>query len=447
MDLVLNTRQEQQINLSQQMLTSLKILNLSNQELMDFLMEESESNPAVDEEELWNSRIKLYETAEFNKLSNYANPIGSFSGNDWDGLACVRENETLTDDLLWQLRMLHVPDSIQLAGEWIIGNLDEKGFFYLPQAAIPISSELFQETLRWIQSLDPPGIGARSVQESLILQLHRKGIQNPVLDQIIQEDLEALAGWRFDFLRKKYRIQDPEPMLLLLQDLNPYPSNGYQTGAVASPAFPEIEFKSGLDGSPVQVNLLNDVFPRIRVSQDYLNLIRDAKPGEAPLCWQYVHRLHGIIEAVEKRNQTLLRVCEAIAHHQASFLNGDISYVQPLTMKTVADSLDLSVSTVSRCIREKHAAYNGKILPLKMFFTNGMKSTTEEKCSSEIESMIRAIIQSEDKKHPLSDEQLTQILNRRGIEIKRRTVAKYRDLLGIPTVLVRKRKTVESLHS
>lgn len=447
MELTHSQKQQQQLALSQEMLTSLNVLELSGTELMDFILEESQSNPAIDSDAALDQSEKLCDSMEFVRVSALARSSAPNEQDDDETRfeESVPIENTLSDHLIWQLQAMHLDSNLCVVARWIINNLDEDG--YLREGSCPpsILEQDFLAALEIVQSLDPPGVGARNLQESMILQLRRKGQSSEIFEKIIQADLEALASWKFPYLNRKYGITDSEQFLKLIQELNPRPSAGFSSGAPVHYVIPEVTYQINQnDSNPViETQLNNEMVPKITVSQRYLDLIKNADPETEPTLLLYVQRLNSIIESIEKRNDTLLRVSRTIAEKQEKMILGTSTSPEPLTMQAVADELGLNVSTISRCVRGKFIRLQDRVIPMKDFFETGVSGNSTQGTDlgqSQIMEVLKSLIEAEDKKKPLSDAKLMALLNEQGIDIKRRTVAKYRDLLGFETASARKRK-------
>lgn len=447
MELTHSQKQKQQLALSQEMLTSLNVLEFSGTELMDFVLEESQSNPAMDSDAALNQSEKLCDSMEFVRVSALARSTTPNEQDDDEARfeESVPIENTLSDHLIWQLQALHLDPTLCVVARWIINNLDEDG--YLREGSCPpsILEQDFIAALDIVQSLDPPGVGARNLPENMILQLRRKGQSNEVLEKIIQSDLEALAAWKFPYINKKYGTEESDQFLKLIQELNPRPSAGFSSGAPVHYVIPEVTYQIVEKGCSrvIETQLNNEMVPKITVSQRYLDLIKDADPETEPTLQLYIQRLHHIIESIEKRNDTLIRVSRAIAQRQEKMILGISSSPEPLTMQSVADELDLNVSTISRCVRGKFVRLQDRVVPMKDFFETGVSGNSSQGTDlgqSQIMEVLKHLIENENKKKPLSDAKLMARLNEQGIDIKRRTVAKYRDLLGFETASARKRK-------
>ena len=436
-------KQEQQLSLSQEMLTSLNVLELTGQELMDFVLEESQSNPALDCDEVLAQTGRLCDSLEFKRVSASDRTTGSADQAEESRFEdFLTAEETLMDHLMWQLRTMQLDGRLCSAARWIINNLSADGFFR--ELSLPpfLDEATFDQALTLIQSLEPAGVGARDLPESLILQLRRLGKSSAVTEAIIRTDLEALAKWKFEEINRKYGITDSDRYLELIRGLSPRPSAGFSTGSPVQYVIPEVTYlvSAGEPNRTIETRLNHELVPKITVSQQYLDLIRDADPAEKPALQLYIRRLSGIIEAIEKRNTTLLRVAQAIADNQRRVILGDADTPEPLTMKQIGEDLDLNPSTISRCVRGKYVQFSDRVIPMKDFFQGGLSGQDGDMSQSQVMAILKTLIENEDRRQPLSDDKLTQLLNEQGIDIKRRTTAKYRGILGIDGASARKRQ-------
>lgn len=441
MEMIHSQKQEQQLALTQDMLTSLHVLELTGTELMDFILEESQSNPALDSDEALAQTERLCDSLEFIRVSSCVRTTNIVEqGDETNFEETVPLDETLLDHLIGQIQTMPVDGRLCSAALWIAYNLDADGYFKETALSPSMDEETFHNALAIIQSLDPAGVGARDLAESMILQLRRLGRSSDLIEQIVRSDLEALAKWRFDEINRKYGISGSEKYLELIRELSPRPSAGFSSGTPVQYVIPEINYEvRERDGQQIiEPHLTHELVPNITVSQRYLDLIKGADPKEEPVLQLYIRRLHGIIESIEKRNDTLLKVARAIGEKQSRLIVGDSASFEPLTMREIGQELGLNTSTISRCVRGKYVRFRDKVVPMKDFFQGALTSQTSEVSPSQVMALLKRLIESEDKYRPLSDQKLMELLNEQGIEIKRRTVAKYRMLLGVETSSTRK---------
>jgi RNA polymerase sigma-54 factor len=346
---------------------------------------------------------------------------------------------SLQEHLLTQWDAEDLKDKARALGEELIGRIDEKGFLEesLAQIAAQLEvkeSELF-ETLRLIQGLSPTGVGARDLRECLLLQLEARGLKESLAWKIVSEHLEDLERQRLEPILKSLKLKLPElreaEQVIKALEPNPgRPFGGEPNPAVLVDAFVE----KGQDGG--WVVLVNDRnLPRLGFNQYYRRLMKE--PGskdEDAKQWlkaKFESALW-LIRGIEQRHKTLRRVLEEIVAAQQGFFENGLSGFQPLTLKDIAAKTHLHESTVSRVTSGKYVQTPRGVFELKYFFTSGLKTESGEDASSKaVKESIRDLLEEEDALKPLSDQQIADSLKQKGIQIARRTVAKYREELGL----------------
>lgn len=372
------------------------------------------------------------------------------------------EEPNLSDYLTQQLRMLDLSEERIRMGEYIIGNLDEKGYlerevrlltidYNLQYDTLVTETDMF-EALTDVQSLDPAGIAARTLNECLMLQLERKTF-TPSVDnamRILEECYELFTNRHYDKAQAQLGLSDQE-MREAIQEithLTPRPSSGYSTSLFekTNAVTPDFIY----DSDTQQLELNNQTIPPLRVGASYVQLFQDYSGNAAnrtperkaavQFAKQKLDRAKSFIDAVRQRESTLLTIMGAIVSFQKDFFQeGDETLLKPLTMKEVAAKSNCEISTVSRAVGNKYIQTNFGIFPLKYFFSEGMITDAGEEVSTrEIKALLKELIDGEDKKHPLPDEKLCELLQAKGYPIARRTVAKYREQLGLPVARLRK---------
>ncbi|MZP29382.1 RNA polymerase factor sigma-54 [Heliobacterium undosum] len=357
------------------------------------------------------------------------------------------EGPTLQEHLESQLR-LAVSDGLRRrVGEYIIGNIDERGYLRMAPAeitaAVAVEEEVVREALETVQSFDPPGVGARDLAECLRIQLRRQGQSTPQLERILEEHLPDVAAGRLHRIaqRLKVTVGEVQAMVDRIKELDPKPGVAYGGERDNRPILPDVIVER-VDGE--YVILIHDgALPRLTVNRTYRRILHEE--GAAAEAKQYVEdRLNAalsLIRAIEQRRSTLHKVVTVIVEWQRPFLEQGLSGLKPLTLRDVAMRAGVHESTVSRSVAGKYAQTPRGLFELKFFFGSGVRTATgEEKAASgTIKPLIRQMIDREDKHHPLSDQQIAEALNEQGIPLSRRTVAKYRDELGIPATTQRRR--------
>ncbi|HWC74719.1 MAG TPA: RNA polymerase factor sigma-54 [Gemmatimonadales bacterium] len=299
-----------------------------------------------------------------------------------------------------------------------------------------------EEMLRIIQQLDPPGTGARNLRESLMLQLESGKRTDSLVYRLVKDAFEDLIAHRWSDLGKRFGLGPDEVQRAAdeLARLDPKPGLQYSAGNDAY-IIPDLIVEKIDDKYHVFLN--DSGLPRLRISKTYQEIARDKKKydGESKeFINQRLNSAHWMIQAIEQRRQTMLKVMNFIVDRQREFFEKGIDHLKPLTLREVADVISMHESTVSRVTNEKYVQTPRGLLPLKFFFSSGLSTTTGEDASARsIKAQIQKMVNDEPPKNPLTDQQIVEMFERKGVRIARRTVAKYRDQLGILPARMRKR--------
>ncbi len=375
--------------------------------------------------------------------------------------------QSLYDTLCEQLPGLDLSPRERAIAEYLIGNLNNRGYLEEPLPKLakflahepsftenPPSIEEVEAVLRKIQQLEPPGIGARSLQESLILQARALPSDTPSRDwllRLLEEDFELLSKANLDKIRKKYKLSTGElrQILQLMSRFTLSPASSLSE-EVAQQVTPD--FILHIEGDVLRVELARPRPIRLRINTQYRKLLeehsnkRNLDPDKVKTLQrikEYLENAERFLELLKQREQTLLRTAREIVRHQRLFfLQGcNKQYLRPLILQDIAKATKLDVSTISRVVNKKYIQTPCGIYLLKDFFSEGLPTKSGRKISNKaIKSLLEEIIRQEDPTAPYSDEQLVQLLQeQQGIQIKRRTVAKYREQLGIPAARERRR--------
>lgn len=337
---------------------------------------------------------------------------------------------SLQEHLMAQLDALEIDQALKPLCEQIIGSVNERGYF---EGEEP-SGKSF-EALRTVQQMDPPGVAARNLRECLRLQLEARALKDSLAWRIVSEHLEDLERQRHELIQKALKCSLPElrEAEILISTLEPHPGRpfgGEPNPAVTVDAFVE------KDGQGRWVVLVNDrFFPKLGFNQYYRKLMKQPGSGdEETKAWlktKYESAMW-LIRGIDSRHKTLRRVLEEIVEVQEGFLEHGASHFQPLTLKDIALKTGLHESTVSRVTSSKYVQTPRGVFELKYFFTSGLKTDSGEDASSvAVKESIKDLLEDEDIRHPLSDQQIAEKLTAKGIQIARRTVAKYREELGL----------------
>ncbi|PYP57476.1 MAG: RNA polymerase sigma-54 factor [Gemmatimonadetes bacterium] len=391
-------------------------------------------------------------------------PSGSYSDAREYVEPVTVESKDLIDYLRDQTRMLDLNPRQQLLAEEFLGNIGEDGYLqHSIEEILKGANQLLEEheaeseldlnvpafttaeveaMLHVIQQLDPPGIGARNLRECLMLQLENQKRADTLVYRLVKEAFDDLIAHRWSDLGKRFGLAPEEVQRAAdeLARLDPKP--GLQHSA-ANDAYiiPDLIVEKIDDKYHVFLN--DSGLPRLRISKTYQEIARDKKKydGESKeFINQRLNSAHWMIQAIEQRRQTMLKVMNFIVDRQREFFEKGIDHLKPLTLREVADVISMHESTVSRVTNEKYVQTPRGLLPLKFFFSSGLSTTTGEDASARsIKSQIQKLVDDEPPKDPLTDQQIVELFERKGVKIARRTVAKYRDQLGILPARMRKR--------
>lgn len=374
------------------------------------------------------------------------------------------ETKGLSDYLREQVGMLDLTARQQLLAEEFIGNIAEDGYLgatleeivngvnqvlkaHAEESAREVEPELYtlvdaEQMLRTIQKLDPPGVGARDLRECLQLQLEARGETETLAYRLVKEAFDDLKAHRWSDLGKRFGLDALEVQKVAdeLAKLDPKPGLQYSSGGDTY-IIPDLTVEK-IDGD-YKVFLNDGGLPRLRISRIYQDIARDKKKFQGEnkdFINQRLNSAHWMIQAIEQRRQTMLKVMNFIVDRQREFFEKGVEYLRPLTLREVADVINMHESTVSRVTNEKYVQTPRGLLPLKFFFSSGLSTTTGEDASARsIKAQIEKMVSDEDPKNPLTDQQIVEMFGHKGVKIARRTVAKYRDQLSILPARMRKR--------
>jgi RNA polymerase sigma-54 factor len=347
---------------------------------------------------------------------------------------------TLSDHLQSQLSVLILPEAVREAANGIIGNLEESGYLTTQLTEIAqaegLSIEEVQAGLKAVQSLDPTGVGATSIQECLLLQLEARGSRDSVAWKIVQDHLKLLETRQVAQLARAMArpVEHVQIALNVIRHLDPAPGLRYSSGG-ARQVEPDVYISK--DGDDYLITLNDDDVPQLRLNGDYKRLIdREQEPDKNVRNYvkeRYASALQ-LIKNIEQRKQTILRVCHSIVRRQGEFLEAGIDYLRPMMIKEVAEEIGVHPSTVSRAVANKYAHTPQGVFELRYFFSEaGQGSSGSATPLLIVKRRVKKMIDDEDTSQPLTDEQITARLQGEGIKVTRRTVAKYREDMKIPS--------------
>lgn len=375
----------------------------------------------------------------------------------------IATSSTLMDSLITQLGFLRLDERRTVIGKQLIGSIDEDGYIRREleaivndlafSAGIQTHVEELEELLQKVQTFDPAGIAARDLRECILLQLERKDPHNLAVVmaiRIIDDHFDEFTKKHFDKILKRLNTDDEELLkqaVKLIIKCNPKPGGSGSGDVKTQYLIPDFILINNSGKLELSLNSRNA--PELKISRAYSEMLdtydkaskKDKKLKEAAsFVKQKLDAAKWFIDAIKQRQQTLLKTMNAIIEYQYDyFLEGEESKLRPMILKDIAEKIDMDISTVSRVANSKAIQTEFGIYPLKYFFSEGISTDAGEDVSSrEVKAILKEFIEGEDKKHPLSDDKLEKLLNIKGYNIARRTVAKYREQMNIPVARLRK---------
>jgi RNA polymerase sigma-54 factor len=478
----------QQLKLSQQLVMTpqlqqaIKLLQLSRMELLDVVRAELEENPVLEEgQETPEEQAELGElereiegesatTTGNEELHEVAGDRENFGDIDWhtylesyslggttadnyedDDERPSYENlltrkPSLQDHLLWQLKLSALEGRDRLVADEIIGNLDEDG--YLRASFEEIAAQTHstparvEQVLRAVQEFDPPGVAARTLQECLLRQVEQLGMQGTLVETLLLRHVEDLEDRRYPQIARALQVPVEEVLAAakLISGLDPRPGSQYGQDEVHY-IIPDIfVYKIGDD----YVVVLNDEgLPNLRINSFYRSALSGAVAVDAKAGEYIQEKLRGalwLIKSIHQRQRTIYKVTRSIVKFQRDFFDRGVEFLKPLVLRDVAEDIEMHESTVSRVTTNKYVQTPQGLFELKYFFNSGINTTEGDSIASEsVKSKIRDIIAAENPRKPYSDQKIVELLRRQGIDIARRTVTKYREMLNLGSSTQRRR--------
>ena len=388
--------------------------------------------------------------------SSWLEGRGSGGGGDGDPNLeqTLSEGVSLRDHLEEQLALAFADPTDRMIGGYLIDLVNEAGYLTdtLDSAAdrLGCAMETAERVLGVLQTFDPAGVFARDLKECLAIQLREKDRLDPIM-MVFLDNLELLGKRDFPALRRICNVdaEDLSEMIADIQSLNPKPGLAFGSEQIQA-VVPDVYIREGADGT-WQVELNSDTLPRVLVnSRYYAELGRKSKDNK---CKAYVteclHSANWLVKSLDQRAKTILKVATEIVRQQDGFFAHGVTHLRPLNLRAIAEAIEMHESTVSRVTANKYLSCSRGIFEMKYFFTSSIPSsgTGDAHSSEAVRFRIRELIDAEDPKSILSDDQLVEILRKAGIEIARRTVAKYREAMNIPSSVQRRRSKAMSSHS
>jgi len=442
-------------------------------DLLQGSLEEEEAIP-VDEFEMSNEELSDYSFDDEGDVADYKTKDDYYPELDNDKVIPIRAEQSLHELLMDQLSMLDLADHDYKIAEQIVGSLDDDG--YLRRALQSIADDLAFKQSMWVeekeiealllkvQQFDPPGIGARNLQECLLIQLRRKqaelkeeSLQDPAADEIrklailvIEKHFEEFTRKHYDKIQKSLHLEELQMKEVLHQIISLNPKPGAETGHMSeADKYIIPDFTVLINNGHLELSLNSRNAPPLIISDDYKLMLKEYEQSNKQdklqkeavfFIKQKIDAAKWFIEMIQQRQQTLLHTMKSIlVHQEAFFLTGDTTKLKPMILKDIAEKTALDVSTVSRVANSKYVQTEFGTFLLKYFFSESLTTDSGEEVSTkEVKAILEELLESEDKHKPFSDDELTELLQEKGYNIARRTVAKYREQLNVPVARLRK---------
>lgn len=478
--------QKLQQKLSPQQIQLMKMLQIPTMELDQRIKEEMEINPALEEgkeeedqddpnkmdeqeeqaemeEAKENEDIDISEYFDDDETPDYKLQINNHSSDDENRETPIGAGRTFQDLLFAQIGMTDLDENEMLLAEYLIGNLDESG--YLRREIPAIVNDLafsmnisttpaeLEAVLKVIQDMDPAGVGARDLRECLLIQIRRSEESGDIKDLaklIITKYFDEFTKKHYEKISKRLELDDEhlKPAIDFILHLNPKPGNS-MVEATRTVQHIVPDFVVSVENDELKLTLNGRNAPELKISKEYKEMLshyansrsKDKKEKEAmSFVKQKIEAAKWFIDAIKQRNDTLLYCMQAIVDYQQEFFRtGDETKLKPMILKDIADLVGMDISTISRVANSKYVQTPYSTYLLKYFFSESLSTDDGEEVSSrEVKQILKDAIESEHKRKPLTDEKLMEILNEKGYNIARRTVAKYREQLNIPVARLRK---------
>ena len=473
---------KQQQRLSPQQILIIRMLELPALEIEERIKQELDENPALEEgKEYPNEQDVAFDDEEMSSQANNTNEditLGDYMSEDDIPEYKLKEissreerkesvpfnnQQSLSEYLLQQLELSELSEREKKIGEYIIGNIDNDGYLRRNlqliaddiafQSGEEVGKKELSEMLSLIQNFDPPGIGAQNLKECLLLQLKRRNKTHEVYlaEEILSEYFMDFSRKHFDKIKKAIHLNQKQlkAVIQLITSLNPKPGSNWDDSmtTIMNRVTPDFIVETMSDSIALTIN--NRMIPDLRVNREYANMLKDYTGNKANqtsdmrdailFVKQKIDAAQNFIDAIRQRHETLQRTMEVIMNlQQEFFLTGDESKLKPMILKDVAEVTGYDISTISRVNNSKYVQSNFGVYPLKFFFSESAQTKSGETISTrKIKQIIKEEIKMEDKKKPVTDEELAAVLQSRGFQIARRTVAKYREQLEIPVARLR----------
>ncbi len=473
----LELRLSQKLILTPQLQQSIKLLQLPLLELVQDINQELMSNPVLEEsieresdEKAGPPEMALEEEPFREPSDDSEAPLEKIFGFTTDSYFEERESDgrdlgyfnegteevqtflernkkkpDLYEHLLWQLRLSSTPEDIGKTAEIIINNLNEDGYLQasLEEIADIAKTDIstVEKALAFVQGLDPSGVGARNLQECLLLQLRPLNLKGTLVENLLTDGFSEIEGKKYKNLASKFKtsLDDIFAAVKIIEGLEPRPGRNFSSDEPVH-IIPDVYIEES-DGSFL-ITLNDEGVPKLRLSNYYKRLLANKKslgPEEKKFLEEKLRSAVWLLKSLDQRNKTIYRVTESILKFQEEFFRKGQKYLKPLNLKDVAEDLGMHESTISRVTSNKYVQCPQGLLNFRFFFSNAVPSSSGSISSSTVKDLIRKIISEENPNDPLNDKKIVEILKGNGIDVARRTAAKYREELKIPSHIKRKK--------
>lgn len=475
-DLKQTLKLSQQLLMTPQLQQAIKLLQLSRVELEEFVTQQLAENPVLEEGSVETAEEKIQvervrETTEAQAVQDHLQSAGNIVDGvdgergdfDWEAYSrhqdsapplpssqvkrdedfpnyenIVTKAGTLNDHLMAQVGELELDSQEQKIASDIIGNIDEKGYLRVSVEELAQAHQLtnddIEDMLDVVQRLDPPGVAARDLKECLLIQLRGAHLKNGIVEKIIEDHMSDLETRNFQAIAKALKIPFEKVVenVQIIAELEPIPGRQFGSNAPQYIVPDVYVFKVGAEWI---VSLNEEGLPRLRVSnlyQDMLKTLEKKKGEEKEYIQEKLKSATWLIKSIQQRQRTIFKVTESIVERQKEFFEHGIEYLKPMILRDIADDIGMHESTISRVTNNKYVHTPQGIFELKYFFNSSVARVGGDSLASvSVKKMIQDMIDREDQKRPLADQKIVELLEEKGIQVARRTVAKYREQLNI----------------
>ena len=475
-------KMSQQLVMTPQLQQAIKLLQLSRLELVDLVRQELEENPVLEEsgDQALDEENVLPESERSDDFVGEELPVqdaipevtGESEGLadiDWQSYLegyslggttadnyeddeerpsyenLLTKGTSLAEHLLWQLGLSRIHPRDNLVATELIGNIDEDGYLKVPleEIAEAVSANVsdVERILGLVQKFDPSGVGARSLQECLLIQVRQLDMQDSLVEIMLRDHIDNIEARRFNVIAKdlEISIDDVHAAIRFISTLDPHPGRAYGQEDVHY-VLPDI-FVQRI-GDEYVVTLNDEGLPNLRINSFYRSALSGGKAVDAKTGEYIQEKMRGavwLIKSIHQRQRTIYKVTKSIVKFQKDFFDRGIDYLMPLVLRDVAEDIEMHESTISRVTTNKYVQTPQGLYELKYFFNSSINTTGGDFIASEsVKSRIKEIVAEENPKKPFSDQKIVELLEKRGISIARRTVTKYREMIGIRSSSERK---------